>query len=100
MLQKNKQSYQQTEDKILRQTGVVESALGKVGAMADGVVDRARTAPGRAINSMKAKAQKARIRVSIKARDLAEDLSIRLDPDRPQAGTAGDEQSEHSSPSV
>jgi hypothetical protein len=100
MMQKKTRSYQQTEDKILRKTGVVESALGKMGAMADGAVDRAWSAPGRAINSTKAKAKQTRIRVSRKARDVAEDLSIRLDPDRTLPETADDEERDKSSPSL
>lgn len=98
MMQKKTRSYKQADEKILRKTGVVESALGKMGAMADGAVDGARATPGRAINSTKAKTKQVRIRVSRKARDVAEDLSNRLDPDRPLPETEGDEERDNSSP--
>ncbi|HBQ95015.1 MAG TPA: hypothetical protein DD856_08265 [Sulfobacillus sp.] len=98
MMQKKKQSYPQTDDKTLHQTGAVESALGKVGAKAGGVVDTVWTTPGRAINSTKAKAQQVRLRVSRKARDVAEDLSERLDPDRPRTETGPKEATDNSTP--
>ncbi len=99
-MSKKQQSHQQTGDKNLRQAGVVESTLGKMGAKAGGVVDTVWTAPGRAVNSTKAKAKEARIRVSRKARDVAEDLSVRLDPDKPRTESRSDEATDHSTPSL
>lgn len=97
-MQNKTQSDQHTADKLLRKTGGVESALGKMGATAGGAVDKAWTAPGRAINSAKAQVKHVRLRVSRKARDAAKDLAIRWDPDRPLPVTAGDDEKDTSSP--
>lgn len=91
-MSKKNQSQPQVEAKTLHPTGAVESALGKAGGMAGGAVDTAWTAPGRAISASKEKVKHARMSVSRKARDVAADLSVRLDPDRlpMEAGTDDD----------